>query len=205
MITETRDDLVTLSTRLAALMSPDMLADAKSPLVVSVEGSLSSGKKIFADVMREKLLASSALVSFAGREGFDEFWLGAINNKPVEIGYVDVLYGKGYANPSLNSETEKSVRQAFMNARHHGGVTFVQNDKSLAAENMSGLDLWLEKSGASSLGGSRLAKSPLLSKFLQKQAALQQQPGGDQWLRYVEVTVKDPRLLAAGAKQKLKP
>lgn len=182
-----------------------MLGNVAAPLVVSIEGSLASGKKIFADVMREKLLSTSALVSFAGREGYDEFWLGAVNNKPLEIGYVDVLYGRGYANSAFAHETEKSVREAFMKTRRHGGVTFVQNDKSLAAEKLSGLDIWLEKSGTSSIGGSRLKKSPLLSKFLETEALLKQQPDGNQWLRYVEVTVKDPRLLAAGAKQKLKP
>lgn len=192
-ITNSREDLFRVSRLLAAGMSPDVMADKHDPLVISVRGSIGSGKKIFPDAMREYFLGSTALGETTGRPGYDEFWRGQVRGQQVEFAYIDAAWQSGYSNPEFVSPYIHHVREAFMAVREHGGIAFVHNDYTLGNNRGAGIEIWMEKQGTPTPEGGRprAPESPLCAKF---RIANSQNEGND-WIRYVEIEIADKRLL----------
>ena len=192
-ITKSRDELFRVSRLLAAGMSNDIMADKHDPLVISVRGSIGSGKKIIPDAMREYFLSTTALGEITGRPGYDEFWRGQVRGQQVEFAYIDAAWQSGYSNPEFVSPYIHHVREAFMAVREHGGIAFIHNDYTLALNRGAGMEIWIEKQGVPNPDGNRprSPESPLSKQF---RIANSQNEGND-WIRYVEVEIADKRLL----------
>lgn len=198
LILRSRREMFYMARTLASALPTEVLHDDAGPLLVSVRGSLGCGKKIIADAMREYLTgttAMSGLKNISGREGYDEYWLGVVRGKEVELAYIDAAWLSGYSDDfNLSSFGAHMVRQQFMWQRKKPGVAFVHNDFSLGV-GMGGtkrIAVWVEQAGVSNVDGpDRVQKSKLAVAF--EQARLQDPD--NKWLRYVEVNVDDDRLL----------
>lgn len=196
LILRSRREVFYMARLLASALPNEALHDDNEPLLVSVRGSLGCGKKIIADAMREYLTgttAMSGLKNISGREGYDEYWLGVVRGKEIELSYIDAAWLSGYSDDfNLSSFGAHMVRQQFMWQRDKPGVAFVHNDFSLEIENKKRLAVWVEKAGAANVDGpDRVGKSKLAVAF---EKARLEDPD-NQWLRYVEVNVNDERLL----------
>jgi len=209
LILRSRRDMFYMARLLASALPNEAVHDDKDPLIVSVRGSLGCGKKIIADAMREYLTgttAMSGLKNISGREGYDEYWLGVVRGKEVELSYIDAAWLSGYSDDfNLASFSPHMVRQQFMWRRDKPGVAFVHNDFSLEIDGKKRLAVWVEQAGATNVDGPHRAKnSKLAVAFKQAQLAAPE----NEWLRYVEVNVSDDRLLKSpkfcDAVQKLK-
>lgn len=192
-ITQSRQEVFFMSRLIAAGLTPDVMAEKHDPLLVSVRGSIGSGKKIIPDAMREYFLGTTALGEITGRPGYDEFWRGQVRGQQVEFSYIDAAWQSGYSNPDFASHSTHLVRQAFMDVREHGGVAFIHNDYSLSLNRGAGLDIWMEKQGVPNPDGNRprAYESPLGNMFRKANA----KDCENEWIRYVEIEVADKRLL----------
>lgn len=198
LILRSRREMFYMARTLASALPNEALHDESRPLLVSVRGSLGCGKKIIADAMREYLTgttAMSGLKNISGREGYDEYWLGIVRGKEVELAYIDAAWLGGYSDDfNLASFSPHMVRQQFMWQRTKPGVAFVHNDFSLGMgmSSTKRLAVWVEQAGVSNVDGpDRVQQSKLAVAF---ENARLQDPD-NQWLRYVEVNVDDDRLL----------
>lgn len=195
IITQSRAEIFFMARLLAAGLTPDVMADKHDPLLVSVRGSIGSGKKIIPDAMREYFLGTTALGEVTGRPGYDEFWRGQVRGQQVEFAYIDAAWQSGYSNPEFVSPYIHHVREAFMATREHGGIAFVHNDYTLGINRSAGLDIWMEKQGQPNPDGERprAHDGPLQKEF---RTANKKDPEND-WVRYIEIEVADKRLLAS--------
>lgn len=193
IITHSRQEIFLMSRLLAAGLNAEIMADRHDPLLVSVRGSIGSGKKIIPDAMREYFMGTTALGEVAGRPGYDEFWRGQVRGQQVEFAYIDAAWLGGYSHPEFSSHSPHLVRKAFMGVRQHGGIAFVHNDYSLSLNHGAGLDIWMEMQGTPNADGapSRASKSPLCERF----RAANRDDGANDWIRYIEIEVADTRLL----------
>ncbi len=182
-----------MSRLLAAGLSPDVMADKHDPLVISVRGSIGSGKKIIPDAMREYFLGTTALGETTGRPGYDEFWRGQVRGQQVEFAYIDAAWQSGYSHPELASPYIHHVRETFMSMREHGGIAFVHNDYTLGLNRGAGMEIWVEKQGVPNPDGNRprAYESPLSAAF----RTANSKDNENDWIRYVEIEVADKRLL----------
>lgn len=193
IITQSRAEIFLMARLLAAGLTPDVMADKHDPLLVSVRGSIGSGKKIIPDAMREYFLGTTALSQVTGRLGYDEFCRGQVRGLQVEFAYIDAAWQSGYSNPEFVSPYIHHVREAFMATRQHGGLAFVHNDYTLGIGRSAGLDIWIEKQGVPNPDGARARAQdgPLQKQF---RTANSKAPEND-WVRYIEIEVADKRLL----------
>jgi len=198
LITE-RAHLFALSRYLMAAIDPERLSDPHRPVIVSVRGSLSSGKKIIPDAGREALLREG-IPQFSGRQDFDEYWTG---ESPLTGKWLCASFINAGWNPAMYQTfygwDEPVIVEKFLANRVYGGVSFVHNAESVRPR--ADIDIAIEKHDMRPvsyfphyLDGETL---PLRLAF---NAAAQNNSSG--WLRYVRVTAKDgmleaPRFLAA--------
>jgi len=196
LILRSRRDMFYMARLLASALPNDAIHDDNDPLLVCVRGSLGCGKKIIADAMREYLTgttAMSGLKNISGREGYDEYWLGIVRGKEVELAYIDAAWLSGYSDDSnLASFGPHMVRQFFLWQRNKPGVAFIHNDSSLDIEDKKRLSVWVEQTGVQNVDGPGRAEDSKLAVAF-KEAQLEDPD--NKWLRYVEVNVNDRRLL----------
>lgn len=192
-ITNSRQEIFFMARLLSAGLSPDIMADKHDPLVISVRGSIGSGKKIIPDAMREYFLGTTALSQVTGRPGYDEFWRGQVRGQQVEFAYIDAAWQSGYSHEEFSSPYIHHVREAFMAVRQHGGIAFVHNDYTLGINRNAGMEIWMEKQGVPNPDGARARAhdSPLAGKFRTANSKDRE----NEWIRYVEIEVADKRLL----------
>lgn len=191
LITTSRQDLFNVAAILARGIAPEFLHDAQNPLHVMVDGDYNSGKKIFPDAMRHVLLSSTIMTSLRGDVEYDEYWLGQRNGKPLEVGFINLAWGRcEYSSDRLRRQsTQNDLRSAFEQMRWHGGVSFVHNaDKPNEIEYPTALSIWLDRGVVSS---DRLlsAGENVTHDFWQAR-----KDNNPDWVRYVEISVHDERL-----------
>jgi len=212
--TSTREQLLDLARHMAAAVEDTALANAAQPVVVSMRGSFSCGKKIFPDMCREVLGADDksesryapALYSrdekgrtmyaaqihkkggFVPKEA--EFWSGRKDGTPVEVQLIDAGYTLEGSTPMPSAIREwEQTKKNFLRQRAAAGVTFISNDEKGAEA--AGIDLWLQSKRSPvvmSAEKDRAGKSPLAAQF---------NASSNAWSRYIEITVTDERLLNA--------
>jgi len=170
LLTTSRDQLVELSRKLAGGFSAALLDDATSPVMVAIDGTFKSGKAVVPDVVREELLGKDA--SFTGERNRHESWIGEMGGKPVEIGFINA----GAADPA-----------PFLQGRTAGGITFVHNDMRHETGTPA-MEIWVES--PHSMRAQRAYKSAFSNTF-----ADMSMKEDNEWLRYIEIKVSDPRLL----------
>jgi hypothetical protein len=204
-LTMERDHLFDLTRRLFAAVNPDVLRDAQSPLTVGVNGMLSTGKKIISDAALDVFMDAENRV-MEGKAGYDEYWTGTRAGAAVEIDYIDMAYpyraeysprvgpptpqcGRFPSRPAGDDRQEKM--KVFMGWRQHGGVTFLQN----AHDDMpdTGMSIFIERPRGSlvNYSGARHVDTPLALRDMFRSVG-EKAP----WVRFVEVNVRDERLLA---------
>ncbi len=202
LVTTQRDELFAIGRLIAEGLEPEFLHDWKKPVTVSICGSFSSGKSIIAEEGRQALIGSTEMTR--GHKDYAEHWEGRRDGKPLEIIYTDgIIAEKQYKKPALNpfAPSLRPLREIF-NRRQQGGITYVQNSRRFARREAD-IAVWVEDRcqildnnpvvdvfsmiflGSTKWTG-RLSWSPLRQEFNAKR--------GD-WTRYVEVNVRNPRIL----------
>lgn len=201
-ITTTRDDLVAISRIMAEAMNPAWLTDKERPFLISVDGSFRSGKSIFKDVIREKTFEDHS-TGFKGFPDMDEYWISHIDGKNIEIDYMDAAWHNDYFNPRLDTASgcsqkmsDKKKLKRFMEARKHGGISIVQNCNM---PKKADIQIFVEsrydrRDTASSEPTVGLRRVPPALKDLHD-ATHEVLYDTAHWVRYVEITLKDGRVL----------
>lgn len=189
-LTTQREDLFELTHRLMAGLEDDMLRTPHAPLVAAVEGTGSSGKKIFTDAAREVLFDSEP--AFTGRAEYDEYWTGTRGGKPLSLTFMNAAWPGGYNTPALrHGFFYDSKITTFLAARqtgNTGGIDVVQN--ALSWQKQAGLVLHIERHDRHDTH-TRFVHHTALAIELE---TLAEEHG---YARYIEVNVRDRRLLAS--------
>ncbi|MBU0860021.1 MAG: hypothetical protein KJ667_08785, partial [Alphaproteobacteria bacterium] len=131
-ITTSRGDLFDMTRRLIGAVEGGILQDPDNPLLLTVRGSHSSGKKIIADECRMVIFHQCQM---SGQQDFDEYYTGTYNGQKRALHYIDAAWGTGYSNPQLDDPSDKKAMNAFMSARQGvDGITILQNPGDFAAD-----------------------------------------------------------------------
>ncbi len=202
LIATKKQDLFDIAEVIVDGIDPVFMTDPQHPVIVSIKGSGSAGKKIFPDVARQKLLGDTALCSLVGKEEYDEFWTKAVNGRMLEVDFVNIAWEHGYKSPVLKKVLDDSylsseLRQkmpaalceAFLAARQYGGLSYIHNYTFNAS-----IDIWVECHDKDIVHDEacRRKNSPL-SEVYQK-AAQKEKDSYATDLRYLEIEIKDGRL-----------
>jgi hypothetical protein len=140
LVVTTRDDMFDICRALAHALDPAALDDPAAPVVVSVNGTYESGKKIVMDAMRE-VVGDGYRMHFFGNEGFDEHYR-THSLQGREIFFMDLAYTKGYKRRGFDYELNEMKKQEdLLRLRRRGGLTVLQNTSKPAA----GMQVWVEK------------------------------------------------------------
>lgn len=210
-ITTTREELFDISDMLAEAIAP-FLRDRARPVVIAVNGSLESGKKIIADGLRERLLSSASPAAFTGREGYDEYWKGVSpDGSPVEMTYLDAgwrsQHRAGYHSTAINPRNIIGAPQAepqsfsqfinaFLSDRSAGGVSVIQNTEHYGEEEEDvkpDVEVWIQRRHhVNIVGPPKPSRLPERGKLTQDFKALDD--SAKSWARFVRITVFDQRL-----------
>ena len=188
LLTAEKEHLFALTRLLVSAIDPAFLHDKDNPVTVSVRGSFGSGKKIIPDAAREELLKDKP--SFQGVKEFDEFWSGKKDDRPLEVDFINVAWGGWSFHKSYGFGRE--IAKNFLKERKAGGITFIHNDDNFG-EREAGIDIVLESQ----------ADKPVTYdsqyKFKGEKGELQDTFNRlvrqDNWARYIQITVRDERLL----------
>lgn len=188
-----RDHIVQVMEKLANALPLHALDDPKDPLLVSVKGARCIGKSLIPAVFRETLLGSSPQLE--GRAEFDERWKGAVNGKPFEVGFVNIVWPFMDMSDSLQERypkdkirpSKQDVADAYLSQREHGGITFISYAEQ-AEKLKPGLVIEMLYE---SLPKHLPEEKRLSQKFFKAMCDNSLSP----WLRIVKMEVSDPRLL----------
>lgn len=192
LVTATRDDLVDISLALARGMGRDFFADPASPVLVSIRGSFGRGKKIIPDIICGELLGPEIKRRFSGRKEYDEYWSSRRKADPLEFHFINMAWGSGYSNKSLNDKLvidREGKLKEFLATRSAGGITFVHNSPEFS-RNISDLDIWIEAQACHSVDGEGFREKGYLSEAFRSAS----DQAFSEWVRYVEISVRDERL-----------
>lgn len=217
LVVTSRQDMLDICHAIASALPENMLDDPAAPVVVSVNGTFASGKKIVMDVMREVVTAGMTM-RFFGRPGFDEHYRTQ-SLKGREVFFMDMAYPKGYRRAGFDWMIDDDIKQDRLLAqRKRGGLTVLQNTSKPA----QGIQVWVEKppemldptqSWRWGLGQTavrnpyriiQLDRHPLRDVF--KAAARNKRPiwrwkKPAEWLRRVRIDIDDPRIFNTPAMQ----
>ena len=201
-ITVSRADLFALTQRIFESVNDDVLRDARNPLVVGVNGTMESGKKIIADAAVEYLFDKDTALreGFAGR---DEYWTGLRGGRMFEIDYIDTAYQdrEGYS-PFLQHDripADRDLRETqrygekiylFLRQRAEGGITFLQNAHQEMPQ--PGLSFFIERSRGRIV---KYLEPRWLDTPLSLRTEFQLLSNRVSWSRFVTIDVRDERLL----------
>lgn len=197
LVTTSRAHLVQICATLARGMEQAFLADRNAPVLVSVRGTYESGKKIVPDVMREQLDTCTLL----SRDKQVETWSNPINSR--EAWFMDAAYTLKMHPSREEFARWEEQKNGLLSKRAAGGITFIHNDERFEKEG-AGLKIWIEGSNASNkmsvvgLDDRRGTHSTLAQKFNKTQ----KDQRNNSWVRYIEISVDDPRLQASEKFQK---
>ena len=196
LVTLRREDLFDISRLLARALDPDLLNVAGKPIIVTVNGSHSSGKKIVSDAMFEALWAGRDMI-FSGQEGLDEFYFDPFESG-LQLSFIDLAYGFGYKTESLQAPGVKSsghLQEAFLQVcNKQGGLAVLQNNR----QDVPGIHIWIEDGIRDPTFNPR-AISELGMQGAEDQTAFftaaRTTIADRKWVRRVRLEVSDPRLL----------
>lgn len=109
LITTERGHLFRIANILTDAFPDSALSDPDDPVIITVCGSYGSGKKIFADAIRNRFLPDKKLRHFAGRENYDECWTGfaadTSRTQPLQITFLNAAWSRGYADKEMEGIT----------------------------------------------------------------------------------------------------
>lgn len=143
LITLTREDMEDIGHRLTAASIEVFPKEGNQKLLLSLRGSFQSGKSIIAETIRDNIWGARETCSRGGKPEYDEYWVKEINGKLTEFDYIDVALGYRYSNVELNEVFNYEQRElAFLNLRHHPGITVIQNKKD---DHNTDIAIWVEK------------------------------------------------------------
>ncbi|MCB9990110.1 MAG: hypothetical protein H6867_01865 [Rhodospirillales bacterium] len=223
LLSRKRQDLVDISHQVFGAIPDEYLRDPSNPVVVSVRGTFEGGKKVIPDTAieylygispndRERLTRIAPYVnqatprlpaSFEGKRNYDERWLGARNDMPLEINFINAAWHSGYRTLDENfhdyttlDDQEYQIASAFLDLqRQAGGISFVHNSHILA-QRQAWIDIWIEKSASmrSIVGDypSLFKKSP---KSLKEQYNAVATESDYDWTRYIRLDIRHNTLL----------
>ena len=201
-LTVCRNDLFDLTRRVFAAVNDDVLCDPRRPLMVGVNGTMESGKKIIADATVEHLFDEGTAVR-EGVDGRDEYWTGLRDDHFLEIDYIDTAYqDREEYSPRLQHDrlpVDRDWRETqrygekiylFLRQRSEGGITFLQNAHTEMPQ--PGLSFFIEKTRGPIVNYNepRWIDTPLSLRY-----AFQSMAAKNMWARFVTIDVRDPRLL----------
>ncbi len=196
LVTTCKQDIFDVAETLAAGIDGKFMQDAEAPVIIGVNGSIDTGKKIIPDAMRDKILKASPQRQFVGRSEYDEFWTGSVHGKMVEIDFINVAWKYGYLSPGLvqfpkGSNSPRQLQEAFLEARKHGGISFIHNAQSPL--NCS-IKIWMENDYGIPVCNHELKgkNSGLAGVFERAGFSGYFNP----WARYIEIAVRDKEMLA---------
>lgn len=198
-VTTTRDDLLAIGRILAQVVEPEILLDKRHPLIVNICGSQNGGKTTLIGAFREALLDDARM---KGMSQHDEYWRGTAKGHPVEFTHIDSAWCDIYSNDALKLPDMKREK-FFLQQRSIGGVSVIENH---SRPDSGGLNIWVE----APLGFWEEMHEPVtgerrlydLSGTLRDQFDAANSPISDSHpanVRYVEILVRDKRLLASDA------
>jgi hypothetical protein len=195
LVTTSRQDMVDITHTLAKALDLQLMTDPKAPIVMSLNGSMESGKAIFSDEMHHALFNKKFTSDRA------QFVVDEIGGQKVEFDYIDIAFNNYQSSvEGLGKGSYADREKAFFAERQEGGISVVQNIQDLGK---AGLGIWVEKNKGyqmyeSQLGaehGSRFLGNALADVF-QHAAQLYPDKAQDRsWVRYVEIDIRDQRLL----------
>jgi hypothetical protein len=211
-ITHTRDELVSLTAQLFGAIDNSFLADRTKPLIVAVNGSYGSGKKIIPDIARLELLGRSAR-QYRGRANHDEYWFGKRSGLPVEVDFVNMHIGdfkRKFCSRVPDSVWEKqskhltrsTILREFMKERKRGGLTFIHNH--IYFEQPADIEIYLEDPHHFQVfrhqQEDRLKNFPGLQMYFNDAVEEQRSshPDEDCWIRYIEIAINNEDLVQSG-------
>lgn len=209
-LTTKRAHLFGLAKFLIGGIDPLFFEDQDNPVIVTVRGSQSSGKKIFYDAAKKFLLGGDD--NCQTRLDPDEHNEGLYNGRRISVDFVDAAYLGGYNSiETLSTRDPRIVAEMFLGKGRGSGLVVVQNEH-VTAEKESWIDLLVETSWGGVVDvdpGTGL----LRDKFLKSQLAcgvapygkilpieaklLTEEDKGNLWARYVAVTINNEALLAS--------
>lgn len=202
-LTATRADMLAMARDLMTAAAAaerdgaDIFGDPFRPLVVGVNGSHQSGKKIIADMAVETLFDDTPHME--GHAEFDEYWFGTRNGRAFEIDYIDAAWPerRSYSHrmaAGANIGAEAKIYD-FLRQRRDGGVTFLQNPAEGRA--YAGINLYIERRRCQEhLGYTLPRRSCAPARLRDAFAGLDAQ---SEWARFVEIEISDRRLLQSPA------
>lgn len=204
-LTASRGDLFAMTRQLlAAVAAADLPCDSSAPLMIGVNGSLQSGKKIIADAAVEMLFDPGS-AAMEGKAGYDEYWRGTRGGASFEVDYIDMAYPyRADYSPRLATlrplgrGQDNSMDLKFMDfcaMRTAPGVTFVQNPSSFGER--CGITLYIENRSLQVPVGYKVPRLHLAPNSLK--TAFASLSGGNDWARLVEIEIRDQRLLVSPA------
>lgn len=169
LVTTSSRQLAEIGRLIAKGLEP-LVKGGEPPLLVSIGGTFKSGHGVLPEAIRETLLGDGAVLH--GSRNQAEIWTTAQNGAGLEVSLV-------------NASQQDPV--PFLKLPHKAGIIFIQND--VRHDVRTGLDITIESPESS------LAKRAPLSGMGEHFAA----HAGNEWLRYVEIKVTEPRLLLDSA------
>lgn len=195
LVTTSRQDVVDITHALAHALDLDLMRDAKAPVVIALNGTMESGKAIFADEIYQELFHKPFRTSIV------EFRAEEIDGQPVEFDYIDISNTKyGVAVPAaLSSNIYAQREEVFLAQRKAGGISIIQN---MEHPEHAGISIWVEKNNGHRMHDhqeSRVARNGMeLTNAFHHATVLYPRRGDEQsWVRYVEIEVHDPRIAAS--------
>lgn len=196
LVTTSRQDMVDITHTLAKALDLKLMQDPETPVVMSLNGSMESGKAIFSDEMYTALFGKPFVSDRA------KFEVQEVDGRKVEFDYIDIAFNN-YQSPvtGLGQGSYEEREKAFFDQRKDGGISIVQN---MRKPEKADIGIWVEKNNGYQMyqyqlgpeHGSRLGERNALSGVFEHAARLYpDKPQDRSWVRYVEIDIRDRRLL----------
>lgn len=216
--TSRRSHLFLIAKILTEGLRTQQFDSAEPPLTIRFSGSYRSGKSIFTDTLAKQLATlqpqtdllevqmtrrrrEGRYSSHIHRDGHfttDEasFFHGTVNGQPFALNMIDAGFTlKSYPPRAADQQEWARVKQNFRDQRRSGGIDVISNDPT--PDPSTGISIWIEAPGAqrkSAPPDKKIEASPLARAF-----ATTRRQTGQEWGRFVEIEIRDPRLLASPA------
>lgn len=201
-LTAARADLFALTADLTRAIPDTVYQDPTRPLLMTVEGTVSSGKKIITDAAIEYLFdkmpgtpkkgqgqTAQMAAQMKGRLGYDEYWRGRRKGEIFELHYMDNAWPRRTSYSASLRRGRKSKLADFMAQRRHGGLTIIQN---LGVEAEPDIRMIIEAHDRYPVGYYRKQRLETLPSSLQDH--FNQLARQNDWARYVKIQIRDERL-----------
>ncbi len=195
-ITTEREDLFHISRVLAEAIPAAFLSKPQDPVIVSVRGGFNSGKKIFADAVRDTLLPGEDNRILIGRRNYDETWRGKSDKGALEVAFMNAAWAHGYTDEWLCHYMKDNVQKVgrFLKQRKHGGISFIHNDMYTADEK-AWITIWTESRRSRLVD--RLEKPHIKTAGPEAQFHFNRLSKPRDWVRYTELTIRRDELFEA--------